>query len=161
MALAAVTENLHVVPRPRFANAEPLPSLLVYLCHRPKVYKLLPGSGRLLIGPCFTAGKVIPNGSFCIDFWRGLWGTGVLSISIPGQNQKSIPGIPRQIQIKVRLKRQNRYMNNTSIARSQWLPINHSNEEMITALVLVNSTLSFYSFQSINRNTRIGSVRKP
>lgn len=89
LTLAAVTDDFfYLRPRPGLANAEPLPFLLIYLCHRSKVHKLLLGAGSFLIGPCFAAGKVVPDGGFCCDFrWR-LRGTDVLNIVIPSQNRK-------------------------------------------------------------------------
>lgn len=90
-----MTDNFCILPRPRLANTEPFPCLLIYFCHRPKVHKLLPGAGCFLICSCFTAGKVISEGSFCVDFWWGLRSTSVLRIFIPGQNQKSGPKVSK------------------------------------------------------------------
>lgn len=92
--LAAVTDDFfYIHPWTSPANAEPLPFLLIYLCHWSKVHKLLLGAGSFLVGPCFAAGKVIPQGSFCFDFWWRLRGTDVLNISIPSQNQKQVPKV--------------------------------------------------------------------
>lgn len=89
LILAAVTDDFfYLLPGPGLANAEPLPFLLIYLCHWSEVHKLLLGAGSFLIGPCFAAGKIVPDGSFCCDFWWRLRGTGVLNIIIPSQNRK-------------------------------------------------------------------------
>lgn len=91
MNLAATTDDFFfILSRPSLANAKPLPFLLIYLRHWPKVHKLLPGAGSFLRGPCFAVGKVIMNGSFCFNFWGRLRSTDVLNISIPSQNQKYV-----------------------------------------------------------------------
>lgn len=90
-----VTDVFYALPGPRFANAEPLPCLLVYLCYWPKMHKFLPRAGSFLIGPGFAASKVIPDGSFCFNFWRRLGGKDVLRVSIPSQNQKEVPKISK------------------------------------------------------------------
>lgn len=95
-SLAAVTDGfVHALPRPSLADAEPLPFLLIYLCHWPEVHKLLPRARGFLVGPCLAAGQVVPEGSFCFDFGRGLRSTAVLNISIPSQNRKLIPRVSK------------------------------------------------------------------